>query len=194
MDYTGYYILSLVLFVVLFAYVFRATKVIPPYAQGVVTLFGAYRGILNPGYNMVTPYATVTIVDLRSQCRGMAPAMFATASGTPVNLGGSVDYRVTDAAKSVFQTRDVPGTLAAQFRDSLALAVSTTAWEGIIGAGWQIAGNTRSALAKDATKYGVSVDRVRVMLATQEGPIEFFDGAPVDPVPTSPRALPRSAR
>ncbi|MCI4340642.1 MAG: SPFH/Band 7/PHB domain protein, partial [Thermoplasmata archaeon] len=58
----------LVIFVVAMVIILnRMLYQIAPYQQGIVIVLGSYRKLINPGFNVVTPLATVTKMDLRTQ-------------------------------------------------------------------------------------------------------------------------------
>lgn len=176
MDYTGIYVLAFLVALFLLAVLYRATRTIPAYAVGIVTMFGSYKRILQPGMNIVNPLAAVWTVDLRGQSRTIPPSTFATATGSPVTVGGAVEYHVSDAARSFFQVRDFHASILEAFREGLARAIAAAAPEGLAGAGWQLAERVRSEVRESAQKFGVAVDRVVVTLTTPAGPLEFFAG------------------
>ena len=185
MDYTGLYVLAFIIALFLLAVLYRATRSIPTYAVGIVTMFGAYKRIVKPGMNIVNPLANVWTVDLRGQSRSIPPSNFPTTTGVPVIVGGSVDYHVTDAPKSFFQVPDFHVSILGEFRERLARAIATTPVEGFAGAGWQLAERVRAEVAESSAKFGVAVDRVELTLTTPQGPLEFFAGKAAPGAPLS---------
>ena len=66
-DVTGWIAIAAFLFFIIIIIVYLASVTIQPYQQGIFTVWGSYKGLLNPGYNFITPIAGVIKVDLRTQ-------------------------------------------------------------------------------------------------------------------------------
>jgi len=66
-DLTPFIVTGALLFLVFLVLLWRSLYNIAPFQQGVVTIVGSYKGILNPGFNVVSPIAHVVYVDWRSQ-------------------------------------------------------------------------------------------------------------------------------
>ncbi|EQD28316.1 Band 7 protein, partial [mine drainage metagenome] len=67
MDYTGLIVGVVIALFVLLVLLARMIYTIQPYQQGIVTLLGSYKRIINPGFNIISPLATVLKIDLRTQ-------------------------------------------------------------------------------------------------------------------------------
>jgi regulator of protease activity HflC (stomatin/prohibitin superfamily) len=166
----------------------RTVQTIRPYEQGVVTIFGSYRRLLNPGVNLVSPLAVVVRVDLRSRSETLVASNFLTRSSVPVTVGGRVDYHVTDPAKATFMAQDLAGSVRNLLRDSVALSLAPVAPESALASGWAITEAVRRAMEEPAGTLGVSVDRVALSVLSHSGPVEFVAGRPTAPPGMTPPA------
>ncbi len=117
-DYTPWIITAVLVFIAGLVLLWRSIVVIAPDHQGVVTRFGAFRGILQPGFNVVHPTSVVMAVDLRDQPLRWGPESFSFPSGN-VALSASITFRIIDARKALFQARDLPALISDQLRASL---------------------------------------------------------------------------
>jgi regulator of protease activity HflC (stomatin/prohibitin superfamily) len=166
----------------------RIIQTVRPYEQGVVTIFGSYRRLLNPGFSLVSPLAVVVRVDLRSRSETLTASNFLTRSSAPVTVGGRVDYHVTDPAKATFMTQDLAGSVRNLLRDSVALSLAPVTPESALASGWAITEAVRRAMEEPAGKLGVSVDRVALSVLSHSGPVEFVAGSVRLPPEGSPAA------
>ena len=121
-DFTPIAVAAFLVLGILFLLVFRMTHVILPHQTGLVTIFGAYRGQLTPGFHLVHPLAVVLRVDLRTRVLQVPPVRLPVVGGA-VKVGGQVSFRVEDAPRATFQTQDLNGSVqvavAAAIADSL---------------------------------------------------------------------------
>ncbi|MGI0154974.1 MAG: SPFH domain-containing protein, partial [Thermoplasmata archaeon] len=67
MDYTTVIVGIVLAFIVILVILTRMIYTIQPYQQGIVTLLGSYKRMINPGFNLVSPLAQVLKIDLRTQ-------------------------------------------------------------------------------------------------------------------------------
>jgi regulator of protease activity HflC (stomatin/prohibitin superfamily) len=177
MDSSAGSVFVAVAIIAVFAYLIVFAKgchVIRPYQQGVVTMLGSYRQTINPGFRIVSPLATVVVVDLRPRSAVLVPFPTPTVSGQPVNVGAHVEFKVVDAARSVFQSADLTATLQRALKESLANEVAPTTLETILPSGWSIAQRTRERLVSLAAPLGVEIQRVSITVDASAGRLEFF--------------------
>jgi len=117
-DYTAVYLAVGLIFVILLILLFRMIWIIKPCEVGVVTLLGAYKMVIRPGFSMASPLAKVVRVDLRTQHVALPPTTFNLPSGA-TRISVDISYKVTEPAKAVFQVSDLRGALLEAGRKSI---------------------------------------------------------------------------
>jgi regulator of protease activity HflC (stomatin/prohibitin superfamily) len=160
-DYTGAIVTGVLLFLVLWILLWRSVHTIYPLQMGVVTLFGAYKGVIRPGFNLVSPAARVVTVDLRTQHAKLPAIVFNLLSGT-AEITIEVTYNVTDSAKFVFQVADVKATLLETAKSAFINVAG-----GLISGGreltdFQLSRAVTDALNAESERWGVKIQNVVV--------------------------------
>ncbi|MCI4369224.1 MAG: SPFH/Band 7/PHB domain protein, partial [Thermoplasmata archaeon] len=138
-DPTSLAILLVVLFAILVVLVVKMAHTVRPYEQGVLTILGSYRRLLNPGLHFVTPLGRVQRVDLRTRIETLPAFAAPLPDGTRVSVGARVEVRIVDGRKSVFQVADLNEALRALLKDSLLRALAATPPTASGPDGWRIA-------------------------------------------------------
>ncbi|EQD78913.1 Band 7 protein, partial [mine drainage metagenome] len=86
MDYTGIIVLLVLAFLIIIILLYRAIYTIQPYQNGIVTLLGSYKKIINPGFNIISPLSTVMKIDLRTQVLEVPRQEVITKDNSPTNV------------------------------------------------------------------------------------------------------------
>ena len=92
--------------VVLLVLLSRMTCAIQLYEIGLVSVFGSYRGILRPGFNLVSPVAFVKRVNLRTIPQEFSVDGAKTKDRAPIQVKGLYYYRIVDAVAATFKVQD----------------------------------------------------------------------------------------
>jgi len=137
----------------------RGIHVIQPYQQGVVVLLGAYKRLLQPGFNWVTPVASVRRVDLRSQ-RLVVQAPWSAPLGSTAQAGIVITYRIVDAPAALFQTQDLRGDLATRARKAAVELMGSGHDLTTPGEQLQFGAQLAEQIAPEAKRMGVAVEMV----------------------------------
>ncbi|MCI4356969.1 MAG: hypothetical protein L3K18_07510 [Thermoplasmata archaeon] len=178
MNFTAVAIALVIVVLVVLVLLLRSRKTVRPYETAILVRFGSFRGTLGPGLNMVSPVAQVIRVDLRTRSASVGPFAAPVANGTSILVSGRAEYRVVNAAKSVFQTQDLTTSLRVAMKDATAGAVAAATPENPTSKGWAVAEETRRKLAEFAVPVGVEFGRRAVSLPGTSGPTEFLTGDP----------------
>jgi regulator of protease activity HflC (stomatin/prohibitin superfamily) len=164
----------------------RCVRTIRPYEQGVVTILGLYRRTLSPGFQLVGPLDVVVRVDLRPQTAMLPPYGSPSGDGTPITVSARADYRIVNAARSVFQTPSVGDALQRSMKEAVSDAVSRTSKETVGANGGSIAREARDRTATLSESFGVAVECVTVTIQGPGGPMEFFSRSGSEASPPLP--------
>ncbi|MGP8109776.1 MAG: SPFH domain-containing protein, partial [Thermoplasmata archaeon] len=93
-DFTFIFIVGFLAVIILFVLLSRMIYTIQPYQQGVVTLLGSYKRIVNPGFNIVSPLAVVLKIDLRTQVLEIPRQEVITKDNSPTNVDAIIYIKV----------------------------------------------------------------------------------------------------
>jgi len=154
----------------------RQIRILKPCEQGVLIRFGAFQRLLNPGFHFISPFSRLYRVDLRPKSEHIGPVTVPSHEGSPITVTCHVEYRVTDAKKSVFETPDLAEGVRSMIQESVSLAVSARPAAEILPKGGSIAEAARAGLAERGTKLGLTFDVVRLTLTGPSGAAEFVAG------------------
>ncbi|MEH0195869.1 FtsH protease activity modulator HflK [Caulobacter sp. CCNWLY153] len=162
------------------------TYVVQPNQQGVVTTFGAYSRTSNPGlrYHLPWPFEAVQRVPVTSiqtlDIGGVpgaevpAERLMLTGDENIVDLSFTVQWRVSDAGKYVFNVREPNVVLKDVAESAMREVVGKTALTPILTNGrGEVEAQTRLLMQRVLDRYdiGVYVEGVRIQVANAPEPV-----------------------
>ena len=172
MDYTGYYLLALVLVIILLAIIYRGIYTIAPYQQGIVTLFGSYKRIINPGFNFINPLANVLRVDLRTQVLEVPRQEVITKDNSPTNVDAIIYIKVVDSPKAFFQVQDYHVATVALAQTTLRSIIGDMELDEVLYNRERINARLRDILDEATDRWGVRVEAVEIKEVDPVGPVK----------------------
>ncbi|MCI4365521.1 MAG: SPFH/Band 7/PHB domain protein [Thermoplasmata archaeon] len=172
MDLTGYYVLGALAIVVLLVLIARAIHTISPYQQGIVTVLGKYRGIINPGFNLISPIAKVVIMDLRTQVLEVPRQEVITKDNSPTNVDAIIYIKVVDPPKAIFQVQDYHIATVALAQTTLRSIIGDMELDEVLYNRERINTRLRDILDEATDKWGVRVDAVEIKEVDPVGPVK----------------------
>ncbi|WP_223243253.1 protein kinase domain-containing protein [Streptomyces sp. CBMA123] len=182
-------ILLIILVVLVFCFLVKAIQIVPNASAVVVERFGRYSRTLDAGPHFVTPLINTirSRVDLREQSMAIAPQEVTTRDHRRVDIDVTVGYQVADARAAVYGvdsfTQAIEQLAVATVRgtvDGMDLEPALTSREVISTV-------LRSALDRDAVRWGVAIRRVDCRVAAASGPVT---GSPAMEVHADPYTSP----
>jgi len=172
MDYT-WVILGVVLaFVVILVLLTRMIYTIQPYQQGIVTLLGSYKRMINPGFNLVSPLASVLKIDLRTQVLEVPRQEVITKDNSPTNVDAIIYIKVVDAPKAIFQVQNYQVATLALAQTTLRSIIGDMELDEILYNRERINARLRDILDEATDKWGVRVDAVEIKEVDPVGPVK----------------------
>jgi len=172
MDYTWVIVgivLGLVLILVLLT---RMIYTIQPYQQGIVTLLGSYKRMINPGFNVVSPLAVILKIDLRTQVLEVPRQEVITKDNSPTNVDAIIYIKVVDAPKAIFQVQDYHIATVALAQTTLRSIIGDMELDEILYNRERINTRLRDILDEATDKWGVRVDAVEIKEVDPVGPVK----------------------
>jgi regulator of protease activity HflC (stomatin/prohibitin superfamily) len=159
------------LLIVLFIAV-RGIHFVNPYEQGIVILFGAYKRLINPGFNWVHPLANVQKVDLRTQVLEVPRQEVITKDNSPTNVDAIIYIKVVDAPKAIFQVQDFHVATVALAQTTLRSIIGDMELDEILYNRERINTRLRDILDEATDRWGVRVEAVEIKEVDPVGPVK----------------------
>ena len=171
-DYTVYYIIGGFLALLVIILLVRGIHFIQPYEQGIVVLFGAYKRVLNSGFNWVIPFASVLRIDLRTQVLEVPRQEVITKDNSPTNVDAIIYTKVVDPPKAIFQVQDYHVATVALAQTTLRSIIGDMELDEILYNRERINMRLRDILDEATDKWGVRVDAVEIKEVDPVGPVK----------------------
>lgn len=162
MDTTAVAVLVVVLVAVALILLVRSSVVIRPYEAGVVSIFGSFRRVLPPGLSFVQILAHVDRVDLRDRRWDVPPTPALSRDAIPVSAGATLQAKVSDPVRALYQVRDYSAALVGRTQDLLRVELGQVEAARMAGEQRSIADRVRASLAVDAAPWGIAVQIVEI--------------------------------
>ena len=150
----------------------RMIYTVQPYQQGIVTLLGSYKRMINPGFNMVSPLSRVLKIDLRTQVREVPRQEVITKDNSPTNVDAIIYIKVVDAPKAIFQVQDFHVATVALAQTTLRSIIGDMELDEILYNRERINTRLRDILDESTDKWGVRVDAVEIKEVDPVGPVK----------------------
>ena len=150
----------------------RSLRSIQPYQQGVVTVFGSYKRLINPGLNVVWPVATVVPMDLRTQVLEVPRQEVITKDNSPTNVDAIIYIKVVDAPKAIFQVQDYHVATVALAQTTLRSIIGDMELDEVLYNRERINTRLRDILDEATDRWGVRVEAVEIKEVDPVGPVK----------------------
>jgi regulator of protease activity HflC (stomatin/prohibitin superfamily) len=169
---TEYALLAIVAVGVLVWVLARGIYTIKPYQQGVVTLLGSYKRILNPGFHAINPLSAVVLVDLRTQVLEVPRQEVITKDNSPTNVDAIIYIKVVDAPRAIFQVQDYHVATVALAQTTLRSVIGDMELDEILYNRERINTRLRDILDEATDRWGVRVEAVEIKEVDPVGPVK----------------------
>ncbi|HEV8050292.1 MAG TPA: SPFH domain-containing protein [Thermoplasmata archaeon] len=164
-------LIAVVVFVLLIL-LLRSARSIQPYQQGVVTLFGSYKRLINPGLNFINPVAAVVRMDLRTQVLEVPRQEVITKDNSPTNVDAIIYIKVVDAPKAIFQVQDYHVATVALAQTTLRSIIGDMELDEVLYNRERINTRLRDILDEATDRWGVRVEAVEIKEVDPVGPVK----------------------
>ncbi len=152
----------LVLFVIIVLFI-TAVRIIQPYEQGLAIRLGAFRQVLNPGFNLVAPLITQVIkLDLRTQVLDVPRQEVITKDNAPTNVDAIIYIKVIDPKKAFFEVTDYRLATVALAQTTLRSIMGDMQLDEIFYNRETINVRLRDVLDTATDNWGVKVEAVEI--------------------------------
>ncbi len=171
-DYTLIFVVLFLFLIILLVVLTRMIYTIQPYQQGIVTLLGSYKRMINPGFNLVSPLSVVLKIDLRTQVLEVPRQEVITKDNSPTNVDAIIYIKVVDAPKAIFQVQDFRVATLALAQTTLRSIIGDMELDEVLYNRERINTRLRDILDEATDKWGVRVDAVEIKEVDPVGPVK----------------------
>ncbi|HXQ93724.1 MAG TPA: SPFH domain-containing protein [Thermoplasmata archaeon] len=168
---TESFLIAVVVFILIILLI-RSANSIQPYQQGVVTIFGSYKRLINPGLTFISPVATVVRMDLRTQVLEVPRQEVITKDNSPTNVDAIIYIKVVDAPKAIFQVQDYHVATVALAQTTLRSIIGDMELDEVLYNRERINTRLRDILDESTDRWGVRVEAVEIKEVDPVGPVK----------------------
>jgi regulator of protease activity HflC (stomatin/prohibitin superfamily) len=165
-------LLAVVIVGVLIWILARGIYTINPYQQGVVTLLGSYKRILNQGFHAINPLSSVVRVDLRTQVLEVPRQEVITKDNSPTNVDAIIYIKVVDSPRAIFQVQDYHVATVALAQTTLRSVIGDMELDEVLYNRERINTRLRDILDEATDRWGVRVEAVEIKEVDPVGPVK----------------------
>jgi regulator of protease activity HflC (stomatin/prohibitin superfamily) len=152
----------LFLFVVV-AVIWQAVEVVPAYEKRVLTVFGEYRTLLEPGLNIVPPFVSRTYpFDMRTQTLDIPQIEAMTWNNSTVTADVVVEFTLVDPKQAFHEVKDHVRSLSTHTQSTLRAVVEEMKLDNVLTNRQEITAKIRTELDDSSDKWGVRIENVEV--------------------------------
>ncbi|WP_410766097.1 SPFH domain-containing protein [Haloferax sp. DFSO60] len=154
----GYVFLALAI-----AAVYDAVEIVQAYEKRTLTVFGSYKGILEPGINFIPPFVSKTYrFDMRTQTLDVPTQEAITEDNSPVTADAVVYIRVMDPERAFLEVDHYKRAVSLLAQTTLRAALGDMELDETLARRDHINARIRVELDEPTDEWGVRVESVEV--------------------------------
>jgi len=156
-------IVGLLILVLLVVTVYQSVVIVDAYEKKALTVFGEYRGLLEPGINIVPPFVSRTYTfDMRTQTIDVPRQEAITRDNSPVTADAVVYIRVMDAKRAFLEVDDYKTAVSNLAQTTLRAVLGDMELDDTLNKRQEINARIRKELDEPTDEWGIRVESVEV--------------------------------
>jgi regulator of protease activity HflC (stomatin/prohibitin superfamily) len=156
-------LVGLLLLVLLAVVVYEAVQIVDAYEKMALTVFGEYRGLLEPGINVIPPFVSRTYTfDMRTQTIDVPQQEAITRDNSPVTADAVVYIRVRDAKRAFLEVDDYKTAVSNLAQTTLRAVLGDMELDDTLNKRQEINARIRTELDEPTDEWGIRVESVEV--------------------------------
>jgi regulator of protease activity HflC (stomatin/prohibitin superfamily) len=160
-------VIGLAVLALALAAVYSAVEIVEAYETRALTVFGEYRGLLQPGLNVVPPFVSRTYTfDMRTQTFDVPSQEAITEDNSPVTADAVVYIRVMDAERAFLEVDDYRRAVSLLAQTTLRAALGDMELDETLSRRDRINDRIRRELDEPTDRWGIRVESVEVREVT----------------------------
>uniref|UniRef100_UPI0026095EAC SPFH domain-containing protein n=1 Tax=Haloplanus sp. TaxID=1961696 RepID=UPI0026095EAC len=141
----------------------QMVRFVDAYDKEALTVFGEYRGLLDPGINFVPPFVSRTFrFDMRTQTMDVPRQEAITRDNSPVTADAVVYLRVMDAKKAFLEVDDYKTAVSNLAQTTLRAVIGDLELDDTLNKRQEINARIRRELDEPTDDWGIRVESVEV--------------------------------
>ncbi|SDL91405.1 Regulator of protease activity HflC, stomatin/prohibitin superfamily [Halogranum gelatinilyticum] len=156
-------VVGLLLLILLVATVVSAVEIVQAYEKRVLTIFGEYRRVLEPGITIIPPFVSRTYAfDMRTQTLNVPQQEAITEDNSPVTADAVVYVKVMDAKKAFLEVEDYKNAVSYLAQTTLRAVIGNMELDETLSRRTEINSRIHEQLDGPTDPWGVRVESVEV--------------------------------
>ncbi|SFL40266.1 Regulator of protease activity HflC, stomatin/prohibitin superfamily [Halogranum rubrum] len=156
-------VVGLLLVLLAVAAVVSAVELVQAYEKRTLTVFGEYRKLLEPGFNLVPPFVSQTYsFDMRTQTLNVPRQEAITEDNSPVVADAVVYIKVVDPKKAFLEVEDYQNAVSYLAQTTLRAVLGSMELDETLSRRTEINSRIHNQLDEPTDEWGVRVESVEV--------------------------------
>jgi len=166
-------VVGLVVLVLAIAAVYSTVEIVNAYERRVLTVFGEYRRLLDPGLNVIPPFISKTYpFDLRTQTLDVPKQEAITRDNSPVTADAVVYIRVMDAKRAFLEVDDYERAVSNLAQTTLRAVLGDMELDETLSEREKINRRINEELDEPTDEWGIRVESVEVRTVKPSADVE----------------------
>ncbi|MFB6109644.1 MAG: SPFH domain-containing protein [Halodesulfurarchaeum sp.] len=156
-------VVGLLLLVILVVAVYQAIEIVDAYEKEALTVFGEFRGLLEPGINFIPPFVSRTYTfDMRTQTIDVPRQEAITRDNSPVTADAVVYIRVMNAKRAFLEVDNYERAVSNLAQTTLRAVIGDMELDDTLNKRQEINARIRKELDEPTDEWGIRVESVEV--------------------------------
>ena len=143
--------------------IWQSVEIVDAYEKKALTVFGEYRKLLEPGFNIIPPFVSRTYpFDMRTQTLDVPRQEAITRDNSPVTADAVVYIKVMDAKKAFLEVDDYKKAVSNLAQTTLRAVLGDMELDDTLNKRQEINAKIRTELDEPTDEWGIRVESVEV--------------------------------
>jgi regulator of protease activity HflC (stomatin/prohibitin superfamily) len=155
--------IAIVLLLTAVVVTYKSIVTVNPYEKRAYTRLGKYKGVLDPGVNVVLPFVTTTYAfDMRTQTLDVPPVEAVTQDDAPVTADAVVYVEVIDVESVFLEVDDYREAVTELAESILRKMLTGRELDGVLKKREEIGTEMKGELNRRTHEWGIRVESVEI--------------------------------
>ena len=160
---TGAATIGLLFLLLVVIVIWQSVEIVDAYEKKALTVFGEYRKLLEPGFNIIPPFVSRTYpFDMRTQTLDVPRQEAITRDNSPVTADAVVYIKVMDAKKAFLEVDDYKKAVSNLAQTTLRAVLGDMELDDTLNKRQEINAKIRTELDEPTDEWGIRVESVEV--------------------------------
>jgi len=148
---------------VAFGIVLRGVKILYEYERGVVFNLGKFKGIRDPGFNIIIPiFQTMRRVDMRIKTADIPRQEVMTKDNIPMLVNAVVYFKVIDPEKAIIEIEDYVYAIRQYTQAALRDVIGNCEMDMVLTERENVADSIKSIVDTETDGWGIDVESIKI--------------------------------